>query len=129
MTHKAYIEQILEPVIKPLLEQGRDFILFEDGDSRHGTGKNNPVRKWKEKHGLKNYFNVSNSLDLNIIKNCWLPPKNYVRKFPHWNDEETRALIIEGWEQVSQDYINGMVRTYPQRFKDIIATEGQLTGW
>jgi hypothetical protein len=70
MTHKAYIEQILEPVIKPLLEQGKDFVLFEDRDSGHGTSKNNPVRKWKEQHGLKHYFNVSNSPDLNIIENC-----------------------------------------------------------
>ena len=28
MTQKAYIEQILEPVIKPLLQQGKDFVLF-----------------------------------------------------------------------------------------------------
>jgi hypothetical protein len=129
MTYKAYIEQILEPVVKPLIEKGKKFVLFEDRDSGHGTGKNNPVRTWKEKHGLKYYFKVSNSPDLNIIENCWLPPKSYVCKFPHWNDEETKALIIEGWEQVSQDYINRMVRTYPQRFRDVIKTGGQLTGW
>jgi hypothetical protein len=45
MTHKAYIEQILELIIKPLLETGKDFVLFEDGDSGHGTGKKNIVRK------------------------------------------------------------------------------------
>jgi hypothetical protein len=70
MTQKAYIKQILEPVVKPLLEQGKDFVLFEDGDSGHGPGKNNPVRDWKESHGLKHYFNVSGSPDLNIIENC-----------------------------------------------------------
>ena len=83
-----------------------------------------PVCEWKEKNGLKTYFNASNSPDLDIIENCWLPPKNYVHKFPHWNDKETWALIIEGWEQS----ITG-VRTYPQRFRDVIATGGQLTGW
>jgi hypothetical protein len=61
MTHKAYIEQILEPAVKPLLQMGKDFVLFEEGNSGYGTGKKNTVRKWKEDHGLKNYFNVSNS--------------------------------------------------------------------
>jgi hypothetical protein len=116
-----------------LSDQGLDIVLFKDGDSGHGPGtatsKTNPVRDWKEKHGLKHYFNVSNSPDLNIIENCWLPPKNYVRKYPHWDDESTKALIIEGWDRVSQDYINGMVKTYPQRFRDVLKAGGQLTGW
>jgi hypothetical protein len=43
MTQKAYIEQILEPVVKPLLDKGQDFVLFKDGDSRHGPRKENPV--------------------------------------------------------------------------------------
>jgi len=96
ITQKAYIEQILKPFVKPLLDKGRDIVLFEDRDSGHGPGKKNPVREWKDKHGLKFYFNVSNSLDLNIIENCWQEPKHYVAKYPHWNDKETRNLIKEG---------------------------------
>jgi hypothetical protein len=88
----AYIDQILEVAVLSLIKSGKDFVLFEDRDSGHGPGKNNPVRTWKEKHSLKPYFNISNSPVLNIIENCWLPPKNYVRKFPYWNDEETKAL-------------------------------------
>jgi hypothetical protein len=45
MTYKAYIEQILEPVVKSLFEQGSEFVLVKDGDSGHGTAKNNPVRR------------------------------------------------------------------------------------
>jgi hypothetical protein len=79
-----------------LLDEGLDFVLFKDNDSGHGPDKNNPVRAWKDKHRLKHYFNVSNSPDLNIIENCWQPPKAYTRKFPHWTDEETKELIREG---------------------------------
>jgi hypothetical protein len=43
MTHKAYIEQILELVVKPLIEKGKQFVFFEDGDFSHSTSKNNPV--------------------------------------------------------------------------------------
>jgi hypothetical protein len=73
MMQKAYIKQILELVVKPLLDSSQDLVLFKDGDSGHGSGKENPVRAWKEAHGLKHYFNVSGSPDLNIIKNCWQP--------------------------------------------------------
>jgi hypothetical protein len=124
ITQKAYIKQILEPFVKPLLDKGRDIVLFEDRDSGHGPGKKNPVREWKDKHGLKFYFNVSNSLDLNIIENCWQEPKHYVAKYPHWNDEETRNLIREGWAEVSQEFINRMIKTYPDRFRDVIKAEG-----
>jgi hypothetical protein len=104
-------------------------VLFEDGDSGHGPGKSNPVRDWKEKHGLKHYFNVAGSPDLNIIENCWQPPKQYVQKFPHWDDSTTIELIKEGWETVKQESINKKVETYPQRFRDVIKAGGQITGW
>jgi hypothetical protein len=44
VTQKAYIEQILELVVKPLLDQGKDFVLFEDGDFGHSLGKKNHIR-------------------------------------------------------------------------------------
>lgn len=129
MTQKAYIEQILEPHVLPLLKENPDLVLFDDGDSRHGPGKSNPVREWKNKHGLKHYFNVASSPDLNIIENCWQPPKQYVQKFPYWDDPTTIELIKEGWATVKQESINEKVKTYPQRFKDVIKAGGQITGW
>jgi hypothetical protein len=64
-----------------LIQQGRKVVLFEDGDSGHGTGKKNPVHAWKEKHRLKYYFNVAKFPDLNIIENCWLLLKNMFGSF------------------------------------------------
>lgn len=39
MSHEVYINSILEPVVKPWLDRGDDFVLEEDEDSGHGTGK------------------------------------------------------------------------------------------
>jgi hypothetical protein len=83
MTQRGYIDQILEPVVKPWLERGDVFVLEEDGDSGHGLGKNNIIRKWKNNNNLKHYFNVHSSPDLAPIENCWQLPKQYVKKFPH----------------------------------------------
>ncbi|KAF2193554.1 hypothetical protein K469DRAFT_734875 [Zopfia rhizophila CBS 207.26] len=76
------------------------FILEEDRDSGHGPSKSNIVRTWKQKHNLQHYFNYHSSPDLSPIENCWQPPKQY--------------LAIEGWDK---------------RLKDVIAKEGQLTGY
>ena len=96
MSHEVYINQILEPVVKPWIQSGQDFVLEEDGDSDHGTGSNNIVRDWKEKNGLKHYFNCASSPDLAPIENCWLMPKQKLRSVPHWDDETTEELIREG---------------------------------
>ncbi len=45
MTHQVYIDSILEPVVKPWLETGDEFVLEEDVDSGNDTGPANPVRK------------------------------------------------------------------------------------
>ena len=56
MSQRVYIDQILDPIVKPWLDQGHNFVLEEDGDSGHGPGKSNIVRTWKEEHGLEHYF-------------------------------------------------------------------------
>lgn len=63
MSQKAYIEQILEPVVKPWVQAGHDFVLEEDGDSGHGPGKSNIVRTWKQQNDVEHYFNCAFSPD------------------------------------------------------------------
>lgn len=63
------LEVSVEPVVKPWLERGDDFVLEEDGDSGHGTGRTrNAVKKWKEDHHLEHYFNCPSSPDLAPLK-------------------------------------------------------------
>lgn len=46
MTHDVYIKSILNPVIKPWLKGENNFVLKENGDLGHGTGKiRNKVKK------------------------------------------------------------------------------------
>jgi hypothetical protein len=129
MTQQAYIDRIIEFVVKPWLEQGDHFALEEDGDSGHGPGKHNIVCKWKEDNKLDHYFNCHSSPDLAPIKNCWQPPKQCIKKFPHWDENDTRELALEGWDKTSQDFINKRVATMPQRLQDCIDMDGQMTGW
>ena len=52
-----------------------------------------------------------------------------MRQRPHWDDDDTRDLMREGWSNLHQSSINEMVRSMPQRLKDIQKADGQLTGW
>ncbi|KAI5787122.1 hypothetical protein EDC01DRAFT_729216 [Geopyxis carbonaria] len=149
MTHKCYVEQILEPVVKPWLQDPTvdRFVLEEDGDSSgHGGGrdawtttitgkrirdpeKRNLVQKWKHENQLEFYFNCHSSPDLSPIENCWKGPKSHVNSRVHWDARTTKVYALEGWEAVSQEHINERVLSMPQRLKDCIELEGQFTGY
>ncbi|KAF1817553.1 hypothetical protein P152DRAFT_386531, partial [Eremomyces bilateralis CBS 781.70] len=96
MTQRVYVDAILEPHIKPWIQRGDIFVLEEDQDSSHGppwsSKKENIVQKWKRQNGLHSYFNCAGSPDLAIIEDCWQPTKQYIRKFAHWEPDETQQL-------------------------------------
>ncbi len=128
MSQKMYIEQILEPIVKPWMQMGQDFVLEEDGEAGgYGGGKSSIVRSWKHKHGLNYYFNCPSSPDLSPIENIWQPPP--IRKYPHWDDVTTKQLIYEGWSHVSQRLINETVITMPERLQAVIIGGGRMTGY
>lgn len=132
MSLQVYRDQILEPIVKPWLERGEDFVLEEDNDSGHGgddSKRMNIVKAWKKRNNLQHYFNCPGSPDLAPIENCWRPPKQFLQRFSHWDEFETRDLAIEGWEKVSRRFINEQVDSMPQRLRDCIAVDGQMTGW
>ena len=129
MSLQVYRDSILQPIVKPWLEKGEELVLEEDGDSGHGTGKSNIVRTWKKQNNLTSYFNCSNSPDLSPIENCWQLRKQHLRKYPHWDDATTKELIVEGWEAVTQEFINAKVREMPQRLKAVLDSDRQMTGY
>ncbi|KAF7915856.1 uncharacterized protein EAE98_000548 [Botrytis deweyae] len=131
LSHKVYVDTILDGEVKRWLAVSKDFVLEEDGDSGHGYGgkKDNIVKKWKRDHSLETYQNCHDSPDLSIIENIWQIPKQVVRRHAHWDDTTMRELINEGWEQVTIEHINKLVDTMPQRLRDVIKMKGQLTGW
>ena len=126
LNQKAYIDFILEPIVKPWIEARQDFVLEEDGDIGHGPSKSNIVRTWKNNHGLEHFFNCPSSPDLSIIDNCWQPPKQHIQ---HWDDHTMKGLIYEGWATVSQTSINEKVASMPERLRSVLQNDGHMTGY
>ena len=134
MSQQVYIDSILNPVVKSWLEEAKrndyEFTLEEDEDSEHDPDKSNIVRTWKQKHDLDYYFNCSGSPDLAPIENCWQGPKTWLKRVPHWDDETTESLLVEGWkEHMPKRKINEHMRSMPKRLHDVIELAGQMTGY
>ena len=87
------------------------------------------MAQWREENKLIFYKNYANSPDLVPIENCWLSPKQYIRSQPHWDDETFKELILEGWEKVSQEYVNERVLSMPKRLQDVIDGKGKMARW
>jgi len=86
MSGRAYVDNILEPVVKTWLNKGDDFVLEKNNDSGHGNVKSaqNPAFVWKQNYPeLKTLFNCFKLPDLVLIKNCWQLLKQSVNKRPH----------------------------------------------
>jgi hypothetical protein len=77
MTQKDYIRQILEPVVRPWIEQGDNFMHEGDGYSGHSPPRStgNIIVDWKKKHSLDHYFNYPGLPDLAPIKDAWQPTR------------------------------------------------------
>jgi hypothetical protein len=128
MTYDKYIE-ILKEYVVPWVQRGDDFVLEEDRDTSHGIGETNKVKTFKAENNIECYFNMSGSPDLSPSENSWQPTKAYVRKFQHWEVDETQQLAKEGWyEQLSQDYLNRCILSMPERLQAVIDAEGRMTG-
>ena len=129
MSQKVYIDQILEPIVKPQIDTHHDFVLEEDGNLDHKPGKSNIVCTWKEANSLEFYFNCHLSLDLAPIENCWQLVKQDLHKYPHWDDNTTKELIFQRWTHISQHFINEKVASMPERLDMVITRDGKMTGY
>lgn len=85
------------------------------------------MRAWEQEHVLKLYFNCHNSHNLAPFENCRQPVKGHLRKFPHWDDANTKELVYEGWTTVSPKLINEKAEPMPERLQAIKDAEGRMT--
>ena len=130
-----YIDKILVPVIPKLKtifeEQGieeEDWIFQQDGDAKHTS---NLVQNWLEDN-VQSYTNKNewpaNSPDLSIIENCW--SVIWVALAKH--KIQTRAglvqLVKKYWkEKITQDYIENLYNSLPNRMDQVVKLKGGMT--
>lgn len=132
MSQEVYIQSILEPVVKPWIDRGDDFVLWEDNDSGHGTTERSIAQIWKRRNACKAQFNIPSHPDLNIIENCWRWPKTRLKQHAHYSEEDITELMIEGWEEMRsehQDKVNDWIHEMPRRLEAVIDAGGQMSAY
>lgn len=73
---------------------------------------------------------MSGSRDLSPSENGWLPTKAYIRRFQHWEIDETQQLAKEGcYEQLKQQDINKWCDSIPERLQNVINLGGMINSY
>jgi hypothetical protein len=117
-TGEDYLQDCLKGFIGPTFAQGhnRHRILQEDNDGAHGTKtRNNPNAIWKQEHNLECLKWPPQSPDLSPIENVWRILKSRVRARNARNRDELRSFILEEWDNITQEEINTLILTVPDR--------------
>lgn len=130
MTVQAYMNEILEPHVKPWVEAVaagtmRPFVLEEERDSAFGLGVNSPIRRWKREKGLETYFGARASPDLAPFEDGWRPLKYPIQRCPRWDGPLATEFVADGWGQTHQEFIQHRIHSMPQRLRRCIEMDGQ----
>ena len=126
ITSKAYLHQVLEPVVFPKFDQlGPEYIFMEDGAKVHLGHARLP----RLEHGIRGFKWPPSSPDLNPIEKVWRWMKEELKKLPFvpTTIEELKREIQRLWDQVdSRDF-----RQYAERLtckiEDVISVRGLAT--
>jgi transposase len=119
-TQKNYLEQVLEKALVGILgafgqitlPKGLQPQFMEDGNSAHGHKSiNNVCAIWRRNHGITLFPHPSTSPDMNPIEKCWRRIKQALhrRNRQPTNEAEMQAAVTELWEEIPQEWINGLI--------------------
>jgi hypothetical protein len=119
-TQKNYLEQVLEKALVGILgafgqitlPEGLQPQFMEDGNSAHGHKSiNNVCAIWRRNHGITLFPHPSMSPDMNPIEKCWRWIKQALhrRNQQPTNEAEMQAAVTELWEEIPQEWINGLI--------------------
>lgn len=126
MDHQYYIN-LLKENLKPsaeILGVSSDFHYYQDNDPKHMALN---TRLWM----LYNCPNVikppAQSPDLNPIEHLWACLEQNIRKRNFRNKNQLKAILLEEWHKIDQNYILDLVKSMPKRLKAVIKQKGRAT--
>ena len=121
---KKYVE-VLAKYLLPFTHRiiGDKWVLQQDNSSIHTS---NLVKDWVNCHNVTLLDWPSLSPELNIIENVWshLVRMVYSNGRQYNSTNELKIALFESWEQISQNYIQTLVDSMPNRVFDLILKGG-----
>jgi transposase len=109
--------------LKGNLRRFKGKVLMQDGAAPH-TGK--LTKKFIADHRINVLPNwPPRSPDLNPIENLWAWLSRLVSDMGPTDEDELEQFVIEAWENLDQEEIDELVRTYQRRLEGCIANGGR----
>jgi len=122
---KAYLQQVLEPVVFPLFDQlGPEYIFMEDGAKVHAGSACLP----RLSHSVRR-FNWPPSPDLNPIEKVWQWIKEELKKLGYVpkSIEDLKEELQKLWDQVDPCDFCHYTEQLTCKIEDVIAVCGLAT--
>lgn len=124
MNQKYYKDNIINTDIIPdaINSIGENFIFQQDGATSHTTPLNiASIRK------ISRIMLIwpANSPDFNIIEMIWAIIKRRIDQVMPKNIDELKSVILEVWENLDMETINGLIDDFPRRCLLALKNKGE----
>jgi len=136
-TQKDYLSQVLEPYIEGFLKAfgailgaGKTPQFMEDGNSAHGhKSTTNLCARWRAFKGIVLFHHPAISPDMNPIEKCWRRIKQALhrRQRQPTNEAEMVAAVREEWDNIPQEWIDGLIEKQEYWVHELIRRCGWST--
>lgn len=123
---KAYLHQVLEPIVFPLFDTlGPDYIFMEDGSKVHLGYARLP----RLEHGVRGFNWPPSSPDLNVIEKVWRWMKEELKRLPFvpTSVDQLKREIQRLWDQVDPRDYRPYVERLTCKLEDVISLKGLAT--
>ena len=101
-------------------ELPRSFKFYQDNDPKHKAQRN---KNWPLYKCPKVLETPPQSPDPNVIENLWSHLKIAIRKHEISNKNQLKVLLQEEWSKLSLEYCEKLLRSMPDRLKDVIGNK------
>lgn len=101
-----------------------NFKYYQDNDPKHKAWR---VRMWLLFNCPKVLETPPQSPDLNVIENLWHYLDRAVRKHNISNKQDLKNVLQEEWDKISTNYCQKLVRSIPNRLREVKLNRGYPT--
>ena len=130
--HTKYIEFVLEPQVKPLVNIYPNMVYQQDNSPVH-RAKN--VKEWFIKEAINCIDWPSKSWDLNIMEDVWGILKEEIGVISHnsiLQNEVLEKIIIDAWHRIQNNQAELLPILYgsiKSRLRSCVVNKGDVSSW